>query len=193
MSIVRSGLLVALLAAILAGCSQPAPPAAEPTAAPAAPAPAGATAEGAYPAPAAAATTNPAYPAPSPEPTEGPFVVPTPSSDQVGVISGVLVRISPEGERGPPGFGALYLGSLLNSDAGVTAMVGVDKATAPRAVLNSRGEFAFADVPPGRYGLMYDNLEGTVLLNDPETSGDFIIEVVGGQSQDLGELAYPFP
>jgi hypothetical protein len=32
-----------------------------------------------------------------------------------------------------------------------------------------------------------------LLLNDPESGGDFIIEVTGGEVVDLGDLAYPLP
>lgn len=181
-------LLTGLLALLLSACSQPSQPAPEPTSAPAEPT-AASQGNGAYPAP----QVNPAYPGPTAVPTDGPLVIPQPSSDQVGVVSGVLMRVAEDGSREPITRGELYLGTLLSSDSGVEAMVGVDKLNAPHTPLNSRGEFVFVDVPAGRYGLMYDNLEGMLLLHDPATSGDLIVEVVGGQVRELGELSYPLP
>jgi hypothetical protein len=42
---------------------------------------------------------------------------------------------------------------------------------------------------------MLETVQGTVLLNDPSgaNDGDLIIEVTGGDTIDLGELAYPLP
>jgi len=195
----RIGVLAALLAALLAACSQPAqiPQGDSPTAAPATgqgyPAPASGTApagdSSAYPAPASSA----AYPSPEAPANDEPLVVPQPSSNEVGVVSGTLIRIKDDGSREPVGIGALYLGGLLADEGGTEGMVSVDKTTDPQAQINSRGEFVFVDVPAGRYGLMYDNYRNMILLNDPETSGAFIIEVAGGETKDLGELGYPLP
>lgn len=193
MKFFRLGLLAALLAALLGACSQAAqPPQPGGDAASPAPSPAGTVSStgAVYPGPEAGA----AYPGPTAAAVDdGPLVIPEPSSSEVGVISGVLLRVNDDGTREPISRGALYLGGLVPDAGGTDSMVGVDKSTDPVAALNSRGEFVFVDVPVGRYGLMYDNLEGMLLLNNPETSDDFIIEVAGGQKQDLGELAYPLP
>ncbi|NJN15797.1 MAG: hypothetical protein HC822_05665 [Oscillochloris sp.] len=72
-------------------------------------------------------------------------------------------------------------------------MVGVDRTTAPTAVTNSRGEFAFVDVEPGRYGLMLDTIQAILLLNDPADGGNFLVEVSGGEIEDIGEIAIHCP
>jgi hypothetical protein len=191
--------LLSLIVLLLAACSQPnvapteAPVSAEPTAAPADAYPGPAT--DAYPGP----TAGSAYPGPEAAPTAPvstePLVVPAPSSNQVGVVTGTLLRITPQGEQVPFTNGILYLGPVLADDTGTEVIVAVDKTAAPQTGFNIFGEFAFVDVPPGRYGLMLDVIQGTVLLNDPSgaNDGDLVIEVVGGDTINLGELAYPLP
>jgi hypothetical protein len=193
MQIARIGLLAALLALVLSACSPAAQPPQQSEAASATPieaSTAGATDAG-YPGPSTATPLPAGYPGPTAVPTDGPLVIPEPSSAEVGVISGRLLTVKADGSEEPVTRGVLYLGGLLADDSGVDAMVGVDKTSAPTAPVNSRGEFVFVDVPAGRYGLMFDDFISTVLLNDPETSSDFIIEVAGGESQSLGDLAYP--
>lgn len=195
-------LLAALVAAtLLAACT---PPAAQPTPDAGATAPAGeqpaATAGAAYPAPGtagAAGAAGAAYPGPQgqePAPTASmdPIVVPTPSSGEVGVVAGTLYRVDESGNRVPYPAATIYLGTVTAS-GGVDAMVALDRTTAPAAITNGLGQFAFADVPPGRYGLMLQSLEGALLLNDPEDAGDMVIEVTGGQTVEMGDLAYPLP
>lgn len=195
--------VISLIVVLLAACSQPA---ATPTTAPVAPEPttAPATPDAAYPGPAtdgypAPSANSTAYPEPQPEPTmpvsTEPLVVPAPSSNQVGVVTGTILRITESGQQEPFTGGVIYLGPVLAADTGDEVMVAVDKNTAPQSAFNIFGEFVFVDVPPGRYGLMVDVVQGTVLLNDPSgaNNGDLIIEVVGGDTIDLGELAYPLP
>lgn len=207
MRLVQTLLAALVAAALLAACSAPA---AQPTPEAAATAPAGeqpgATAGSAYPGPGAAgaypgptteAAANSPYPGPQsqePVPTASmdPIVVPTPSSDQVGVVSGTLLRINENGERVPYPSATIYLGAVTAS-GGVDAMVALDRNVAPAAITNGLGQFAFADVPTGRYGLMLQSLEGALLLNNPDNGGDMVIEVSGGQSVEMGELAYPLP
>jgi hypothetical protein len=195
-----STLVLAILAALmLAACNQPA---ATPTAVPVAPEPTAAAPTDAYPGPATdaypgpgAAATEP-YPAPvDPNISMDPIVVPAPASNEVGVVTGTIFRLTQDGQRVPFAGGVLYLGTILATDTGVEAMVAVNKEVAPQGSTNGLGQFAIADVPPGRYGLMLETVQGTVLLNDPSgaNDGDLIIEVTGGDTIDLGELAYPLP
>jgi hypothetical protein len=189
-----------LVLALLSACNQPSAQPDQATTGPVAPAeqPA-ATASGAYPGPSSAypGPNSAAYPGGESEggvPTAdaNPIVVPQPASDQVGVVTGAMFRI--EGEQRVPVAGAiLYLGTLLQNSEGVDAMVQLDRLNGPSTVTNSLGQFLFTDLPPERYGLWFDAIEGVLLLNDPESGGDFIIEVTGGEVVDLGDLAYPLP
>jgi hypothetical protein len=195
-----------LAAALLAACApQAAPPDTQATTAPAAPTAAGTEAypapnSEAYPAPDSAyPAPNSAYPGPGgaadlgPTVSSEPVVVPEPSSADVGVATGKLIRITESGEREPLAGYNLYLGNILENNQGNESLVELDRGTAPKAQLNALGEFVFVDVPPGRYGLMLDLVRGAALLNDPDDGTDLIVEIQGGQVLDLGEMAYPLP
>lgn len=221
MSSLRSTLLVALAAALLGACNAapPSSPAAEQTSVPATaaaistesaaapsaayPAPTGgaANATGAYPGPDANSASS-AYPGPAgaaagTTPTEvvdtTPLVVPTPSSAGVGVVFGELFHVTTNGEPAPLIGANVYLGEILSSTEGVEGLVKLDKTSAPKAMVNGLGQFAFTDVPPGRYGLMLDLPEGAILLNNPDNGGDMIVEIVGGDVDELGDLTYDIP
>ncbi|MEM8531897.1 MAG: hypothetical protein AAGF95_13710 [Chloroflexota bacterium] len=116
--------------------------------------------------------------------------VPEPSSDEVGTVSGTILN-SPDADTGPRPLNqmALYLGEILESDTGVEALAGLSKSTAPQTMLGEQGNFAFVDVPPGRYTLWLDSPGGAIVLNQP-AGGNMIIEVAGGEMVELGELVY---
>lgn len=189
-----------IAAALLGACGQPAAQP-EPSATPATAGgatdsyPGPVTGE-AYPGPTTAVGS--AYPGPGGEPATptvdtSPLVVPQPASNQVGVVTGTLYRVDDAGQREPLRGATLYLGAIIKAADGTEAMAQMDRGTSPKALTNGLGQFAFVDVPPERYGLMLDTIQGTLLLNDPATGGDFVVEVAGGQTIELGELAYPLP
>jgi hypothetical protein len=123
--------------------------------------------------------------------TPGAFLVPTPSTGEVGVVTGQLLRLE-DGETEGMDDAVLYLGGIIQADEGLE-LVELDKQVAPMAETDALGNFVFTDVPPERYGLMYDTPRGTLLLKNPETSQDMIIEVTGGEVISLGELPYELP
>lgn len=151
--------------------------------------------DSAYPAPA----TEGAYPGPEGEPTDPavsnePIVVPQPSSSSVGVVHGLLFQNTTDGQRTPVAGYTVYLGKILKNTEGVESVVEVNPSGSPKSIINGLGQFVFADVPPGRYGLLLETgAKGQLLLNDPQSGGNFIIEVTGGDTRDLGELAYALP
>lgn len=85
----------------------------------------------------------------------------------------------------------IYLAELIKTKEGMQ-LASLSKDTAPTATLDTQGTFAFADVPPGRYGLMLDTPQGVVLLNQPDSGTDLIVEVQGGKVTNLGDLKYKF-
>lgn len=153
-----------------------------------------------------AASDTDAYPAttdayPSPEAdasapdaelsaTAEPFIVPTPSSGEVGNVTGKLLRLTDDGGTEPFTPAILYLGTILTSSEGIEGLVELDKQIAPRAEPDAAGNFVFVDVEPGRYGLMLDTPRAALLLKQPDGESDLIVEVVGGEVTDLGELSY---
>jgi hypothetical protein len=217
MNSVRVLLMLVTLLLILVGCNQPAPPAPdESTATPPAPTDAGTEPYPAevptsetepYPDPGPAEAdpypgTNPetleAYPSPETEPgtsdaegTAEPFIVPTPSSDEVGNVTGMLLRVTEEGEAEPVREALLYLGPLVTTTEGVEGLARLDITADPQTTLGPQGGFAFTDVEPGRYILWYVAPAGSPLqLRQPDTGEDLVINLDGGEIVDLGELRY---
>jgi hypothetical protein len=111
----------------------------------------------------------------------------------VGVVTGKLFRLpSPDNTSTEPLSRLhIYLAELIKTKEGMQ-LASLSKDTAPTATVDAKGTFAFADVPPGRYGLMLDTPQGVILLNQPESGGDLIVEVQGGKVVDLGDLKYKF-
>jgi len=215
MNFVRVLLMLITLLLILVGCNQPAPPAPdEPTAAPTAPTDAGTEPYPAevptsetetYPGPAEVdpypgtnSETLEAYPSPETESgtsdAEGaaePFIVPTPSSDEVGNVTGTLLRVTEEGDAEPVREALLYLGPLVTTTEGVEGLARLDITADPQATLGPQGGFAFTDVEPGRYILWYVAPAGSPLqLRQPDTGEDLVIDLDSGEIVDLGELRY---
>lgn len=113
--------------------------------------------------------------------------VPTPSSSDLGTVTGILIL---DGDQEKPVTGAiLYLGEILRLDDGTPASASLDKQTAPVTQTNAAGQFIFGDVPAGQYTLLLDLVSSTFLLYSP-TGSDLLIQVKGGQVVDLGELRY---
>jgi len=139
-----------------------------------------------------------AYPSPETEPgtsdAEGaaePFIVPTPSSNEVGNVTGTLLRVTEEGDVEPVREALLYLGPLVTTTEGVEGLARLDITADPQATLGPQGGFAFTDVEPGRYILWYVAPAGSPLqLRQPDTGEDLVIDLDSGEIVDLGELRY---
>jgi len=88
--------------------------------------------------------------------------------------------------------GELYLAATVpTSEAGVYALE-LNTETAPRAVYDRQsGRFAFANVLPGKYGIIAWEPMSSAPIANPETGDTIFVEVVGGATADLGTLTYP--
>jgi hypothetical protein len=124
--------------------------------------------------------------------TRQPVVVQTPASDQVGTVTGQLIRLQTKGDPEPLADAPIYLGTILKNPDGQDRLVEVSPETSPKTNADDQGRFVFTNIPAGRYGLMLDTPVGTLLLNNPDTGADLIVEVTGGKVLDLGELKYQF-
>jgi hypothetical protein len=123
-------------------------------------------------------------------PLAGPKILPTPSSSDKGTIGGVLIR-DVTGQAVQPYVGAvLYIAPLVNNSEGAPMLAGLDKSTAPKAQTNDQGFFAFTDVAPGTYALIFDTPLSSFILHRPGSGDALLVEVKGGDVHDLGELRY---
>lgn len=115
---------------------------------------------------------------------------PTPSADQVGTVTGQLIRLSKGQPSAEPLELRLYLGTIYLAENGKEALVGANRETSPLAITDLQGNFTFTNILPGRYGLMIDTPDGLLLLNEPKSGGDLVVTVKAGEAFQLGRLEY---
>lgn len=163
----KSLLMLASAALVLAGCRPGSGPGPGP----------GLTAE---PYPAGNATVA------GPIPTS---IVPTPSAADKSTITGRL-QVNPADPH--PVVGAiLYLAEIIPESSGTPYLAGFERTHSPRTLTDAAGQFVFVDVDPQQYSLVLDRVSEAYLLGHPnQAPGDFIFEAVAGQVLDLGTLTY---
>lgn len=126
-------------------------------------------------------------------PLASPLASPTallPTQDpKLGSAKGVLlVRVN--GRETAVRNGLLFLAPTIKGSDGVELAVSMDRINSPRTQSDMNGAFHFYNVPPGRYGLVFDLLSEAFLLNKPEDGSQFVIVITAGETTDLGRLVY---
>jgi hypothetical protein len=111
----------------------------------------------------------------------------TPFTEDTGAVTGFLLRGDPPEAVRP---GLLYLGQVVTDSEGNAIMTSVDKQVAPKTAAGPSGQFTFTNVPPGQYALVLDLISSSIVLRDPSSAEDLLIDVVAGQIIDLGRLVY---
>lgn len=136
------------------------------------------------------ATPDESQAARSPQPTPHPSLesgLPTPSSSEVAVVGGVLVR------DGHPGDTKLQLARVIRSEDGTPLIASLGDKTSPTTVTDEHGRFLFTDVPPDTYGLVLVTPLGSLLFRD-DTGANLLFDVVAGEVLDIGvvhtDIAY---
>jgi hypothetical protein len=159
------------------------------------PAPATPSSNSAYPGPAAnAPTADSAYPAPQAQPTAAgrdPEPIPQPAAG-MGVVHGMVYSVTTDQ---PIYDGVIvYLSPVINTDNAAMDAVSLDLEGDPKATPDNQGGFAFADVPPGRYGIVVQTpLSQHLAHYADDQSKDVILTVEAGQTLDLGKLLSAYP
>lgn len=89
----------------------------------------------------------------------------------------------------------LYLGEVIETSDPKRPVVGLDKAIAPKAILDvNTGDFAFYNVPPGKYALeIVRPLVVPILVSDPETGKTLVITLEADSDIELGSLPVTIP
>ncbi|MGQ9491470.1 MAG: hypothetical protein ACUVR4_02025 [Anaerolineae bacterium] len=122
------------------------------------------------------------------EPPSTQGALPTPSTSDMGTVGGVALRQTAE-QISPLNGGVLFLAEVQYYE-GKPVMGVLDQSTAPQATVDAQGVFVFTNVPSGNYVLVYVTPVGSIVLKNPQTGADMIIEVKGGTVINLGELKY---
>ncbi len=107
---------------------------------------------------------------------------------QLGAVTGIMKY------KGKPVDGvSLGLANVIKNAQGTEIATSFDRTTAPQANTGKDGSFAFVNVKPGRYGLIYANLPETYLLlvpGDPNIVQAILVSVEAGQQTDIGILDF---
>lgn len=112
---------------------------------------------------------------------------PTPTTDpRMGQIEGQMLV---KGQ--PVTAGILYLSELIKDNTGRELVASFSRESRLRAYFDENGKFTFWNVPPGRYGVVYDLVSSAYLLMTIDGEASFIVTVTEGETLDLGILDYP--
>ncbi len=142
-----------------------------------------------YPAPAASSPTKPGYPAPSNGGSTEEAASPTATIDPaLGQVKGVFHL-----EKIPDMPFVLYLAPTVKDSKGQEIVVNFNRDISIPAVPDRQGNFTFVNVPPGRYGLVYDAIGTSFLMTVPGKQETLIITVNGNETVNLGQLNYEAP
>ena len=155
---------------------------------------------GAYPAPAntanadPAATTNPAYPAPAVPSTpvgRAPEPIPQPSAE-TGVVHGKIYNATTDA---PIYDGVtVFLSHVIKTSSDTMEAVVLNAPEDFRVTPDNQGGFAFANVPPGRYGIVVQGpLNQSMARRAQDQTKDIILTVEAAQTIDLGKLYARYP
>ncbi len=129
----------------------------------------------------------------SPAPLTSPLAMPTPipptPDPSLGHAKGILV-VRSNGREVAVRNGLLFLAPTIVASDGKETAVSLDRINSPRAQSDEKGLFHFYNVPPGRYGLVFDLISEAFLLNKPQDGSEFIIVITAGETVDLGKLVY---
>lgn len=112
--------------------------------------------------------------------------LPTPSSADVAVVSGVLLRDLGNGDVRPMAETTVHLAKIISSLDGSFSLAAAGEGHSPASQTTQWGQFVFTDIPPGNYSIAVATPVGSFLIKD--ANGDDIrIEVGGGEVIDAGE------
>lgn len=184
--------VVLLLTLLLVGCR------AEPTATPVSESPL--VQESPLPTPTVPTPTKPAptptepVPTPTkpvPTPTESvPTPIPMPSTDR-GAIVGRFVDF--ETGEPPRTVMPVFLGKLSPLTPGDSFVITMLPTTSPHTEVDAQGYFAFTDVEPDTYAMIFWTPVNSWVISDPETEEAILVTVNAGEVTDLGEVAVDLP
>jgi hypothetical protein len=112
--------------------------------------------------------------------TSNPVATWTPDSS-LGIVTGVL-EINNKVSAGQN----LYLAPVLKDNTGAEIVASLDRTQDPATISLEGGKFTFINVPPGRYGVIFDIGSMAFLIPDKDGVYSLIITVTATETTDLG-------
>jgi len=143
---------------------------------------------GGYPAP-EVSSTQPGYPGPSNPESAQSAAEPAPTiNPSLAQVKGTFHL-----EKPPSIPYVLYLAPTVKDSKGQEIVFNFDRNIAIPAVPDNQGDFNFVNVPPGRYGMIFDLIATSYLMTVPGKQETLLITVNGNETVDLGRLNYEAP
>jgi len=87
----------------------------------------------------------------------------------------------------------VFLGKLSPLSPGDSFVITMLPTTSPQAEVDAQGYFAFADVEPDTYAMIFWTPMNSWVISDPETEEAILVTVNVGEITDLGEVAVNLP
>lgn len=136
-----------------------------------------------YPVPQVNPTENrEGYPAPEATPTAEPS--PTPDATKGNIKGQILLKGQPVTH------GVLYFSEVIKDENGQEIVVTFDRYSPFRSTMDANGNFYVANLPPGRYGVVFDLVTNSFLLMTPDQKQSLIVTVAENETLDMGALDY---
>ena len=87
----------------------------------------------------------------------------------------------------------VFLGELVPLTPGDEFMVTMLPSSSPQTGVDTQGYFAFSDVEPDTYAMVFWTPVKSWVVSDPETEEAILVTVNAGEIIDVGELTVNLP
>lgn len=109
--------------------------------------------------------------------------------DTTGAISGLIWIHGSDGRVEPLADAIIGLSGELDAGTG-GGYSAYSRSDSPQATVEESGVFVLNRLDPGKYILILDMDVNQFIMNRPDGSGEFVVEVRAGEQTDLGVLEY---
>jgi hypothetical protein len=109
--------------------------------------------------------------------------VPDPQAGTGTVVGRILNAVTNE-----PGLVRIYLGEKIEAVQGEGYFISTEQNSSPQGDSNENGYFIINDIAPGTYVLVVWNPVNSEVLVNPDTNGEYWVEIKAGEVFDIGDV-----